>query len=439
MIISEIFLGFLLSLFLFISYIRHTIALNNIILCLMIITSLFLYLKNKNLFDHNVFKLKKEFIPLFLFLSWIITQPLVLYHTISKAPTEIKGQLLIPILFLFLGICIIAINNRYLTKKRIINLLFFTGFSHICIVIIMSLYNFIHLGYLPIRQIYILPVDEVSFLTNLVYAMFLTEIYTRIIYKQKVLYTKNWILVLFFIIFAFSVYLQGMRWGAITFSLSTLSFLILILYQSNFNFYKKLLVIISLSCIISLTLGFNIKQDKRWSSIIETISIVINDKSLYWVNPSAEHPCPKLKNGECVDISNYLRLAQQIHGYGLITDYPLGVGYSRYAYQNAINDKYNNTAGVFDFPHSGILNLLIGVGIPGIILYILFFYLLIIKLLKSAPSYYKFFTIFFIIAFHMRSFIDMTFMNHNLKVFMLLLGIGIGSSILKKQEKIENE
>lgn len=430
--ILEIFLGFFIGMFIFTAYIKHTISLNYILLLLIIVISISLFMRNKSYFDKEIFQLKKEFLPLFLLIFYIFFLAFFLSDDITKALKEIKGQLIVPLIFLFFGIFIVALNNRLLTKRKIFNILFFTGFSHILIITIISLNTFINNGYLPIRKVYILPVDEVSFLTNLLYAMFLTEIYNRMITNKNTLFASNIILGVIFLIFSFSVYLQGMRWGVITFSATSFIFIIFYLYKSPILFFKKILIFLVLMSVITTALILNIKQDKRWDSIVETIPIAIKSDSLYWVNPS-KYPCPKLKNGKCVDMSNYLRLAQQINGYKLIIDFPLGVGYSRYAYENALNKRYNNEAGVFDFPHSGILNLLIGIGIPGILLYIIFLYLIIKRILYSKHSYYKIFTIFFIVAFHTRSFVDMTFMNHNLKVFMLLFGLGIGSSILNKR------
>lgn len=183
--------------------------------------------------------------------------------------------------------------------------------------------------------------------------------------------------------------------------------------------------------------SLNVKYDKRWDTFVETLNITIKDNSLYWVD-KYKYECPKLSNGDCVDDSNYLRLKQFIEGIHLIKDYPLGNGYSRHTYQILVNKIYNADDNSFNFPHSGIINLFLGVGIIGTILYIGLVLFFILKLIKLESSYPKIFTIFFIIAFHSRALVDMTFMNHNLKMYFFVLGIGLVSS-LYEDRRIKNE
>ncbi len=429
----EILLGISLSIFIFISYIKSTISINYFLL-LIFITLIILLNKNDKFFEFKQLKIfHQSFIFLIFLVAWIVFQAVFIADDNMAILKEVKSQFIVPLLFFLVGIYFVSLKYKILTCANIFNIIFFTGFLHILIIVIIALYTYLTQSYLPIRKVYILPVDEVSFLTNLIYALFLSEIYSRLIYKKHVLRLGNFLLLLIFILFSFSVYLQGMRWGMITFITANLCFGIIILFQIKITLIKKILAFFSLVFLLVFLLQANIKSDNRWNSIIETVGIVYNDNSLYWINPS-KYPCPKLKNGACVNMSNYLRLAQMINGIKLIKDFPFGVGYSRYSYKIAINKKYHNNAGVYDFPHSGMLNLLIGIGIPGMILYLLFFFFLIKILLTLSFSYYKVFTLFFIVAFHIRGIVDMTFMNHNLKVFMLLVGIGIICSLIRSKD-----
>lgn len=428
---QELFIGFLLGLFIFISYINHTISISYIIMGILIIYIFYSLVKNKkSICFKYLYSLKAILLFLALLTLWILFQPLILNFAF---PTEIKSQFIVPVTFFFIGIFLPLVKHKYLTPKNMINIIFFSGFLHLVIVVFGALYIFINTGHLPIRKVYIVPVDELNYLLGIIYSMFLAEIYNRVINQKSFLYLKNYLLPFIFILFVFSVYIQGMRWGIVTFTSTTFFFLIIIMFQSQISVYKKLLTFIIFITLLSTLLYKNIQYDKRWHTIIETMNIVLHDKSLYWVNRHI-YPCPKLSNGQCVNLSNYLRPSQQLHGYKLLLDYPNGIGYSRYSYKNAIQDKYKAGKNSFNFPHSSILNLAIGLGFIGIGLYIIFLFYLCKKLLSQKASYYKFFTLFFLFSFHARAIVDTIFMNHNAKVFFLLIGIGLISSIMHEEE-----
>lgn len=435
-LLIEFFLGFLIVLFVFFLFFRGTIAFSNLILSLffiLIVISNALEKKELNVFFD---KYKKIFIFLMSFIIWIIIQPYIIDSEI-RVVTEIRGQFIIPIAFFCAGILIAISKFKYLNYQIIFNLIYYTGFLHVFLVIVFALSEYFLLGYLPIRKSYLLEIREMSYFTNLIYAFFLAEIYIRLQDNKKFLYFNNLFIPLFLFIFVFSVYLQGMRWGVITFCFSSVFFFLLYFISSKINRLKKILISSSFIFVLLGLATMNIEYDKRWNSFMETISITLNDKSLYWIDKD-KYPCPKLKSGECVDLSNYLRLKQFIEGVNLIVEYPMGNGYSRHSYQYLVNKIYKNDDNSFNFPHSGIINLFLGVGILGMILYLSFVIFLISKLLSFQLSYPKIFTIFFIISFHSRALVDMTFMNHNLKIYFFILGIGMVSS-LYEDKRIRNE
>jgi hypothetical protein len=365
---------------------------------------------------------------------WLLLQPFILDDNYLANFTEVKSQFLVPLLFFFIGIFLASFQYKRLSAKILLNIIFFSGFLHILIVTFMSIVIFIQTGSLPIRKVYLVPVDEINYLSGIIYSMYLAEIYNRIIHNKSFLTIHKYILPLIFIIFIFSIYIQGMRWGIVTFSGTSTLFLFILLFKIKMSLMKKISITLVFLGILGSMLYANIKYDKRWSTITESINIVLNDKSLYWVNKH-KYPCPKLSNGKCVNLSNYLRLAQQINGYKLLIDFPNGSGYSRYAYKNAIQKKYDAGENSFNFPHSSILNLSVGVGFIGITLYLSFLFFVVKFLLKQDDTYPKFFTLFFLLTFHARAVVDSVMMNHNLKIFFLLLGIGLIASISRNKEQ----
>jgi hypothetical protein len=435
-IFLQIILGILIFLLIFGLFFKGTITFSYIILFLFLI----ILLNPNNLNKNDIYKFFLEFkIPFLiflLFLIWIIIQPLFLNEVYYFTSTEIKGQLIVPLLFFFSGFLLVISKFKFLSYRSIFNIIFYSGFLHVLIVVIMAFFEYIKLCYFPIRKNYLLEVNEISYFTNLIYALFLAEIYNRLKKNNKLLSFNNNLIPIFLFIFIFSVYLQGMRWGMVTFCITSTFFAFIAVSQLKFSNKKKLAILIFFFSLLIGVFIMNIKSDKRWNSLIETVQIVINDKSLYWIDKN-KYPCPKLSTGECVDLSNYLRLKQFLEGLVLIKEYPIGNGYSRHSYQNLINKIYNSDEESFNFPHSGMINLFVGVGIIGMILYVTFLIYLIFRLSRMEYSYPKIFTIFFIIAFHSRSFVDMTFMNHNLKMYFFILGIGLVSSMLENEKNNE--
>lgn len=435
-ILTQLFLGFLISLFIFVLFFRGTIAFSYIVLFLFLLILFSSKIVKKKLVVLIFKDFKIGFLLLFSFIIWIVTQAFIIDGA-NNILGEVKSQFIVPLLFFIVGILLVEAQFKYLNYQLIFNVIFYTGFLHVLLVIVFALFNYFSLGYLPIRKSYLLEIREMSYFTNLIYAFFLAEIYIRLQKNKIFLIFNNLLIPLFLSIFIFSVYLQGMRWGVITFCTSSLFFFLIYFVNSQMSFIKKFFISFSFISIMLVMFIMNFKFDKRWDSFIETVNITINDNSLYWIDKD-KYPCPKLSSGECVDLSNYLRFKQFIEGIKLIKEYPLGNGYSRHSYQELINKIYKSDDNSFNFPHSGIINLFLGVGVIGIGLYLGFIYFLVIKLLSYESSYPKIFTIFFIVSFHSRALVDMTFMNHNLKIFFFILGMGLVSA-LYEDKRIKNE
>ena len=68
-----------------------------------------------------------------------------------------------------------------------------------------------------------------------------------------------------------------------------------------------------------------------------------------------------------MDASAYMRIAWFKEALVFIGEHPLGIGYGRNAFGHGIKIKYGKRVG---HSHSGILDLTIGTGIPGALLWL---------------------------------------------------------------------
>lgn len=89
---------------------------------------------------------------------------------------------------------------------------------------------------------------------------------------------------------------------------------------------------------------------------------------------------PKMADGQTVDPSAYERVAWISRGLDLIRDNPLGYGYGRNAFTRSLTHLgIDNKVG---HSHSGFIDLGVGLGIPGILLWLLFCLSLIVTGLR---------------------------------------------------------
>jgi len=418
----------LISILIFIWPIPGTISIRNIVTYTILVLLLYNTIKHDKKALINLYKKTKSLLfILSIFLIWLIFQALFLSEHSTYILNEIRGQFLTPIIYFIIGLLLYNYNFISINKRIILNLIFFSGFAHILIITVYATFYFLTNHNLPYRFELLMRVDEISFYTNLFYIIFLTEIYYRINFKNNFLFLNRYFMFIFFLIFIFSIYLQGMRLGVLSFiSTSSFFFLILVIFMDT-NKIKKIFYLFVIVIFLSTLSIYSIKKDSRWDTLIQTIPIAISSDSLYWLNKQ-KYEIPKLPNGKSVNLSNYLRIAQQVNGYKMIINYPFGVGYSRRAYKHALEKKYNMGYG---HPHSGILNFILGVGIIGFLIYLIFL-ISIVKIANKNKNneIFYIFTIIIIITYHSRALIDMTFQNHMLQLFMFFLGIGLSSTIM---------
>lgn len=419
--VYEYFILLLTSILFFIWSIPNMTSKRNIIIYSLLFLLLFYIKKNDLGIIDYLKKIKIIFFIILLLLIWMVIQAFFISTDTYYVLNEIRGQFLSALVCFFIGILLVNINFNFLSKKILINTLFFSGFLHLVINLIYFLYNYISYGNILYRFEFLIRIDEISFYTNLLYIFFLSEVYCRVKSKSSFLIGNNFFLVFIFMIFILSVSIQGMRLGVITFISTSFFFFLLLVFSIKETLLKKILYISILLGSLLILFNFSLEKDKRWNSFFETLELTLNDDSLYWLNRH-KYTAPKLKDGKKVDLSNYLRVAQQINGYKLITEYPEGVGFSRRAYKEALLKKYNDG---FGHPHSGLINFILGIGIPGLMIYILFLFTVLKIVLQRKHIYLFFFCIFLIISYHSRTIIDMTFQNHMLQIFFFLIGCSL--------------
>jgi O-antigen ligase len=279
--------------------------------------------------------------------------------------------------------------------------------------------------------------DKASYITNICLSFILVEFIYRIDYKRNILPLNNLILSGITFLIILSLVVEKSRNAMfIAFGLGILTIIVL-LRSKTMGKYKKIILGI-LIIIVSIPMVYSIKYDTRWNTFYKTIPYAIDtDTYKYWKAPAEEGN--KFFAKKDIGPSLYLRLAWFTEGIKSIQRNPYGVGYGRNAFRHSFQSF--ETRKYVSHSHSGLLDLAIGIGALGVILWIFLLFYLFFNMyykFKKEKNYYALLLSFIIVDFFTRSIVDSNIRDHMLLTFMLLLGIllALSASFLdtKKQK-----
>ncbi len=445
--IDEFLLLFFIGFLFFVWPIPHTVSIREITLFLLLFFIGILIYKNEFL---NIKALNVLRGPLFLyllFLLWILISSIFISDEFFWSIKEFKSQWIMGSLSLAIGIGIAILANQNLLKpKNIISVIFLALLLHIIFIDVNGIYiflkKFMHReGFqgltqatVGIKGLTIGPIDA-SCLTDLFLIFIYVEAFFRIFFKTEYLPVKNRALAISFLLGLISSYSCGMR--------NILGIIIIFLITGLFLFYfkkklhkKEKFLIISFLFIFASVLFLAYKSDRRWQTLNESISIAWDTKTnKAWID-SKQNTFPNLSNSEPINISNYLRIAKFKIGLEQIIQHPLGNGYGRNAYGHSLWKKYGIGRG--SVSDSSFVDLAIGTGIIGILLWLITLSCVIwisFSIFKKRYNYFSFILLLITINFMSRMLIDSILRDHLLHLFLFMIGL---LSSLMLREKFVN-
>jgi hypothetical protein len=191
---------------------------------------------------------------------------------------------------------------------------------------------------------------------------------------------------------------------------------------------KRLMTIGVLSvCGIAVLGVVSWKLDSRWQGLASAIEFALDiENHRYWLTISNEPTVmPTLANGVPVEESAYMRMAWAKVSANLILEHPFGVGFGHRAFGWAVFAHY----GVGDnmvSSHSGLLDFTLANGIPGIVLWLTFAFLLM------KAGWRRFFNegnsaglalFLFVLIAYLRFLVDGHMSGWRFEIFSLILGL----------------
>jgi len=172
--------------------------------------------------------------------------------------------------------------------------------------------------------------------------------------------------------------------------------------------------------------------DPRWERFFESAQAALDGKQhLAWLN-ERKYPLPILSDGRPADHSAYMRVAGIRGAIEAALEYPQGYGFGRNAYSRAWRSLVGEGQGS---SLSGLGDVLVGLGFPGLLIWLGFCVSLMLFSLKTfiRDKNAENMAMFFIVAgFLGRSLVDSNIRDHSLEMFIFLIAALASSACAKK-------
>lgn len=270
--------------------------------------------------------------------------------------------------------------------------------------------------------------DTSNYLTNMLIALLLAELFVRARKGRRMLPFGNSVWIGLTIMAALSLWFEGMRNGVavVVILVMTVCVLLLIdLKRSGSGHWLRIIVagaaLMLVSVIVVAVAGT--KPGASWQRVVATIPAALDTAgNRAWLAPDPDKPV--LVDGKPVDFSAYVRIAWLKEGLAIVSEHPFGVGYGRDVFGHAISAKYG--VSFRHHSHSGVIDLAVGVGVPGVLLWIGFLCSLFAvgwRHFWEARNGYALALMLLVIDFGVRSFVDSNTRDHILQQFMFMVAL----------------
>lgn len=269
--------------------------------------------------------------------------------------------------------------------------------------------------------------DKSNYLTNILFGFLLVDLFFRAVYRKHVLPLSRVALTAALALAAVSVIAEGTRNGMVTLVLMLL-LLAGLYWRERRDRLSKLALSAGIAVMIAIALGgvalvVTARQSSNLNDLIDTIPIAWDTEHYKAWQDNAQNNWPKLPNGTTVDVSFYQRIAWLKEGLLLVRDHPFGIGFGRDAFGHGLKAKYGKGTG---HSHSGLLDMAIGLGIPGALLWLGFFASLASvawRHCRAGANYAALLLLLLLTDYGIRMILDSVIRDHMLQQFMFLVAL----------------
>lgn len=358
--------------------------------------------------------------------GWLVAQAFWISDESAWALKEISSQWLPALLSAVVGMGVALAASGWVSRKKLLGGVILVFLAQAVFSLIVTLPDFLANGVFPQSKTALTAGKlEISYWNNLLLAFLAVDALSRWLYRQS-LSALPTPLIIFGILTVFASNLAfGARNGMIGSLILLSSLALLVIWHERKRIGSaKAVGFVGGAILVIVTLSWaNYQLDPRWVGFKETAQIAWQPAaSDVWLHPDGA-VMPKLKSGEPVEASAYFRIAWIRAGLDVIADYPWGVGYGRNAFGHALRKTMETRLG---HAHSGLIDWTIGVGVPGLILWLGFLSWLVVLgirryFIRQDPA--GLILTFAVSGFFGRMLLDSINRDHMLMVFFLVLAI----------------
>jgi O-antigen ligase len=184
---------------------------------------------------------------------------------------------------------------------------------------------------------------------------------------------------------------------------------------------------------------FIVKTDPRWNNVMTSATVAWNTKdNSAWLNDRPNQQIQVLPNGQPVEGSAYLRTVMLKEGLLIVKEHPFGVGYGRNAFGHALKAKYGEGSG---HSHSGLLDIAISIGIPGLLLWLALLICTLRLAWKASVQNHTFpatALLLLTLNYGIRGIFDSVIRDHMLEQFMFTAGALLLMTLLSRETARES-
>lgn len=361
--------------------------------------------------------------------AWILVNALFISAESLSSLDEVRGQWLKGFVALVVGAWAGATFGRDADgASRLLTVIALVLAVHVLYIDFIALSNLIRHGTLGHR----FEVfggdgpDKSNYLTNILLIFLFAEILCRVTYGRRTLRLGNPVLGVLMLAALLSENVTGMRNGVIELTLILVIITVIFVMENHWRISRTVLTAgVALLLLIPATLGyFSYKNDPRWHTLIETVPVAWDtDTHKAWLN-ERKYELPKLSDGSMVESSAYLRIAAIKEGSRLVIEHPLGIGYSRNAFGHALQQKYGEVS--MGHSHSGLVDLAIGTGLPGLLLWLGFLVTLVVtawRYFRRTKAYAPLLLMLVIGGYGARMVVDSVIRDHMMQQVLFVIGM----------------
>jgi hypothetical protein len=431
---------------LFVWPIPHTISLRETLFFIALSGYIYLSIASKNLHQLKSPALKPMRVPLYLhagLTAWILIGIFFISDHPMAALREFKSEWLMGILSAVLG-ALVALHARdRASLKTIIIAVFGVLMLHVSILDGYAFYKLLDTGIFPAGESFrikaLIAPDRMNYASIFALVMLLSESIHRATNNRRFLPLTPLHLTASYGLVLLSIYIEGFRFGTISAALLIATAAITLFSLKGVD-RNKVLPVAALVLMALIGLSYaSISSDERWKTLSETIALAtdpeVSERWLY----DEKFRRPRLEDRRRAENSNFYRALYLKQGLALVAEYPLGVGFSRDAFPWAIMKRYGVEK--TGHTHSGLLDLTLGVGVPGAILWCGLLVSIIsaaLSRMKVIGSYPAAFMFLFTIAFTIRMLTDSIIRDDMLQWFAFVAAF-LGVSTLVDVENAGEE